>query len=136
MNRFNYALWFIPEKTSEWYNCTNGFVPHMTIQAFLTYEEAVELYNIIKQDIEDTIVYLDTIKYSNESDFSALYYKISTNNNYDWWPADAHISFKYSYEPFTENNIDEFKQMYIPKIGVLDHIRIVNCNGYFKEWNK
>lgn len=136
MNRFNYAIWFIPEESSDWHNYTNGFIPHMTIQAYLTYDEAVELYNIIKVDIEETIVYLDTMKCSSESDFSALYYDILTNSKYDWWPADAHISFRYSYKPFTENDIEDFNQMCIPKIGVLDHIRIVNCNGFFKDWAK
>ena len=136
MNRFNYAVWFIPEETSEWYNYTNGFTPHVTIKAFLTYDEAVKLYNIIINDAMDTVVYLDDLIHSYEKEFSALYYNISTDTYYDWWPKDAHISFRYSYTPFTKDDIVKFKNINIPRIGILDCIKIVNCNGFFKDWDK
>ena len=136
MNIFNYAVWFIPEEDSEWYHYTNGFIPHMTIKAYLTYKEAVELYNNVIKDVKDTTVYLNDFVYSNESGFSALYYNISTDTIYNWWPKDAHISFRYSYNDFTEDEIKDFKNINIPKKSILSNVKIVNCNGYFKDWYK
>lgn len=136
---FNFCLWFINSEDHVWKKYTNGFYPHLTIKSKLDYENALELYETIKNSEPITVKLKNEVIHSNENGFHALYFKvdlISNTNNYLKEIKNPHISFRYQYnKDFSEKEIETLQTIVKEKIGILTDIKLVNCKGHYETWH-
>ena len=132
VTNFKYAIWFLPNH-SNWDKYTSGPKAHMTIKSGLSLDNALCLFN----SIEPTIIPIRLANHeiSHENGFWAMYYclkpfvKILPN----WWPTNPHISFIYQYDkPILFDQISNLPSF--SKIGILNKIALVDCNGHFSNW--
>lgn len=136
---FHYCLWLSPDTQHPWYSYTEGFNPHMTIRYYLNQEEA----QIVKRELRNQLkpfeveIYGDPVV-SVDGNFHAIYYHIrpvDANQAPNWFPENAHISFRYGYEkPFTKEEIEEIKNKVIIRKALMNQIKVVCCNGHYHSW--
>ena len=134
---FKYCVWIIPKKNHIWYNCTNGFIPHITIKSKMNYNDALNLYNsITKENIEMNVKISSKSIYTVEKKFHALYFLVNNNvPNPVWWPENAHVSFRYRYNyNFTEEEIKNLESEISVLNAEVSEIKLVKCSGHFNQW--
>ena len=135
---FNHCLWFIPSEDHIWNTYTNGFNAHLTIKSKLEYHEALELYQSIETQEPIEVRLKDELVYSINDGFHALYYVIEIINGKTpkWWNNNPHISFRYQYnKPFSDDEIKEVKNLVKCKIGILNKVKLVNCQNQYETWH-
>ena len=134
MKNFKYCIWLTPyDDNDEWYSYTNGFEPHITIFYYLDKQEAYKKIKLI-HDYDINLTITDELIKLSEEGFNSLYYKVSINKDLDWWPENAHISFRYKYDDITEKEIDELKNKIKKKTARFSKIKIKKCDGHFSYW--
>ena len=140
MEDFKYCIWFIPEKEHEWNKYTNGFSPHMTIKSKLSKSSLKDFNNIISSNKKIKVRLVGKLYQTQLNDFYSLQYDIEPINKDeipDWWPSNAHISFKYKYIlPYIDDEIRNIDNEIKIKEGILDTISIYKCSGDFSTWKK
>ena len=140
MENFKYCIWFLPEKNHEWYKYTNGFKPHMTINSNLEKKDLIQFNNIIKLNYKIEVELIGKLYQTNTNHFYALQYDIKILNikeKPEWWPDNAHISFKYNYNiPYSDKDIKEIDESIKIKNGYLNKIAIYKCIGDFSTWGE
>jgi len=139
MKDFKHCIWFLPERNHPWYGYSDGFCPHVTIALGLREKEARDLANDIRVcDIEVKIT--NDVRQSCVGDFYALFCSVEptdSENKPEWWPENAHVSFKYKYNtPFTEQEIESLRERVSVKSALLNQMRTVKCSGHFTEWGR
>lgn len=135
MKNFKYCLWLMPSKGHLWQTITVGFLPHLSIATDLTLDKAITLMNNIKEthikvNLEGKLEQIE------DNGFVAAYYKVKPAKSLPFlWPKEAHISFAYQYDKlFTNKQIDELEKKIINKSAILNTLKIMKCNGHFKDW--
>ena len=155
---FGYCIWAVPETSGisqHWY--TNGFEPHLSIKTNIPTENEARQYIMKMLDYNNHGVAFDPVQpvnplsfenihislgnqliIDNANGFYSAYYNVHCNNNQpDWWPENAHISFLYQHnQPFTQEQINSIYNGIIERNIILDNIKIVKCEGHFTRWPK
>lgn len=136
MLEFGYCIWVIPNKNHIWNTYTKGFTPHMTIKSHLTKVQAEKLFNSLKE--QKIKVKLTNLVRTSLQGFNAIEYKLDVlGNKPDFWPENAHISFRYRYnKPFSKDEEIELKELIKVKEGYLENIKINKCDGHYETWTK
>tara|TARA_B110000037_G_scaffold214750_1_gene271127 strand:+ start:594 stop:1007 length:414 start_codon:yes stop_codon:yes gene_type:complete len=131
MLSFGYCIWLQPESSSELYNLTQGFEPHISLKTNMEYDEAIKIFNKIKyDDLKIEIINKPCI--TCFKNFYALQYDVKIlQGNINIWMDNAHISFIYKYgENINEKiKINDF-------IVYFNKINIMNCNNHYSKWIK
>ena len=133
---YNYCIWLINNKINNWEKKEKGFLTHMSIKTHLKKNEAILLFNQIKKDIDfiKLTINSELIESNDESGFNALYYNVSGNKKFSWWPDNAHVSFHYKYNEAFSIKDKEYK----PKKNwcIFNDIIIMKCTGHHKDWTQ
>ena len=132
---FKYCLWLINNQPNPWEKPDKGFHTHMTIKSHLNKDQAIKLYNKIK-NIQPIVLQLDSdlIEDYDDTGFNSLSYNVDTDIKPDWWHDTTHVSFNYKYnQTFTE---EEKKYKPISIICQFNDIIIMKCTGHHDTWIK
>ena len=137
--KFNYCVWLIPRLKHSWSRYTNGFQPHLTIKSKLSKSDAVLLYTKLRLDKPLKVKLVGDLIYEVKDGFHSLYYltePVYKNKKPEWYPENAHISFRYKYnETFSKSEIKEVKNLIKEKEAELTDFKLVYCNEHFLKWH-
>jgi hypothetical protein len=138
LEEFGYCIWLLPQIGHKWYNYTNGFKPHITIDKYLGKKSVQKKGSVINFNTSVNIKLVGKLYQTKTNNFYALQYNVECDGYKPiWWPDDAHISFRYKYHiPFTEDEINTIDNKIIINSGVMDIIQITHCIGDFSTWKK
>jgi hypothetical protein len=137
MKDFEYCLWCIPPPDHPWHKWTKGFTPHLSIKTNIkTVEKAYRLLDNLpdKKPIQIKISYQPVI--THKEGFYAIQYPArAIGKPPTWWPSDAHISFAYSYQPFTTKEIKSVVDTITVFEANLSIFQVKKCSGHYMTWN-
>ena len=137
---FGYCLWFIPKKNEDWNKYSSGFTPHISIYTHLNRGNLNKYKKLIDKQWNIKIKLKGDIYQTEKNNFYALQSDVEIDENYikpDWWPSNAHISFRYKYNfPFSKDDISKLNNILINKYCVFDTVIFMNCNGDYSTWKK
>lgn len=134
MKGFKYCIWALPQQGHEWYNYTNDYYPHITINKNLSLDEAFLYFE--KNNFEETAIIVKNFTSSLSDGFSALYANVDyVDKKPLWWPNNAHISFCYKYDkPFTKDHLEYYTKHMPKKKVIINEFMLVRCDGHFMNW--
>ncbi len=132
MKNFNYCIWLtMSDNTHPWFNYIEDFDPHITLYYNLTLKDAkkkIKELNELKLDIK----LVENMKLSEDDGFYAIYFNVENKDNI--LPENAHVSFKYKYDSFSEDEKKKIESIIIQKTGLFDKIIIKKCTGHYHDW--
>lgn len=134
---FKYCIWFLPEKTHDWHLYPSGFPPHLSIKTYLEYDDVFNFKDILNDKISIEIKLVGNLYQTRVNNFYALQYLVEpiNDNEPNWWPENAHISFRYRYDkPFTEEEIKNIENTIKVRNANLNNIRVQKCSGHYNSW--
>ena len=137
MKDFKYCIWYTPKNNHEWHKFTNGCPPHITIYYYLDKDEAIEKIKEL-QKYNLNIKLIGNLKQTCVDNFYALQYDVLLESNHskpEWFPDDAHVSFKYQYDnEFTLSEITNLEKKINIKSALFTDFKIVKCSGHYTKW--
>ena len=93
----------------------------------------MEKLKLIK-NFEIEVELLGELKESNDEGFYALYYNIKPNKYVNWFPENAHVSFRYKYSPFSNEEKTELQDLIKIRKFKFNLVEIRKCSGHYKDW--
>ena len=131
MKHFKYCVWLTLPKDHPWNYQTNGFQPHITVKSELSLGDAVNLFKSI--DFQSFNVTLSTLKQTYVDGFFALRYDVIPDMKPEWWPENAHVSFRYAYDTMLTDHLKSCPDI-ICQSAPVTGIQITECNGHYLNW--
>lgn len=134
---FNYCIWLVPEMGHSWYNIISDFSPHISIKTDLQSSDISVYKYIIDTKLQIEVELIGNLYQTKTENFFAIQGNVNITNqpNPNWWPSNAHVSFKYQYnKPFTDKEIVELESMIKEKKAICTNIIVKLCNGHFSNW--
>lgn len=128
---FGYCIWLIPDKTSELYNKTNGFIPHISLGTHFTEDEAKEYFKTIDKKTMNLSILTEN-EYNEYNGFYSYYHMVKHKE----LDSSSHISLLYSREPILQKNRDKaYNSIDFTKQYRFSVYKIVCCEDKdFHKW--
>ncbi len=138
MENFKHCLWLIPTLEHEWYTYTNNFNPHISIQTHIEEDDLYKYSHFLNKNIYIRVKLQSPLYQTSQNNFYALQCNVLIDDPCpDWWPEDAHISFRYQYDKsFSDDEIKDVEKLLIVRESIFDNIVLMKCEGHYSDWVK
>ena len=137
MKDFGYCIWAVPDNKHPWYRYTRGFTPHISIKTnFKNKDEALRELRKIRLNKPIQVKLRKDTKVSHVDGFYAVLRDVDVVDKPapTWWPKDAHVSFAYKYEPFSDHEIQEITNQIEVDVAKISKIVLKRCIGHYQNW--
>ena len=137
---FGYCIWLVPQKNHIWNNYSKGFNPHISVYTRLSKDELGNYKDLFNKTYNLDISLKGEVYQTEKNNFFSLQNNVEIKNTLslpDWWPKNAHISFRYQYNfPFSKKDIDKLNKEIVEPNCIFKKIICMKCIGDYSTWEK
>ena len=146
MHDFEYCVWLTTDdQQCPWARFVDGFQPHITIRSHIaTLQAAEKLRRRVSAYVSQAgplpLVLVGETQSSSDPDVHSVYHRVRPAEGVNvrdlawWWPADAHVSWMYRYEPIDQATVDAVADKVDVTGAAFDRVVVKKCTGQYSEW--
>lgn len=130
MLEFGYCIWLQPDKSSELYQITDGFEPHISLKTNMKYDEANRIF--VALSMRPVTIEIVGAPYVTECEgFYALQYDVKiVSGTPSLWAENPHLSVVYRYDNPIEEGLIKLNE----RVVTFNKYTLMHCDSHYTKW--